>query len=60
VLDADAGQWNDDIVFLRLFLIEFGLETDMPSAVNVGAKLVHVVKSTNAWIGIAFFQEKAP
>lgn len=60
MLDADAAKFRDDIVFVRVFLIEPGLEPDIPSAVNVGPNLVHIVKSTNPWIGIAFFQEKAP
>lgn len=60
LLDTDAAQFRDEIFFMRVFLIEPELEPDIPSAVNVGPKLIHVIKTTNPWVGIAFFQQKAP
>ena len=60
LLDADAAQFRDDSIYTRVFLIEPGLEPNIPNAVDIGPKLVHVIRSVKPWIGIAFFQQRSP
>jgi hypothetical protein len=57
VLDADAADFRDDVVFVRVFLVEPDSEPKIPDALHSGPPLLHVIKETEPWVGIAFFQQ---
>ncbi len=58
ILDADAALFRDDIMFARVFLVEPGLEPEIPCASSVGPKLLYLTKTASPWVGIAFFQQR--
>ena len=58
-LDADAAHFRDDVIFLRVFLVEPGLQPEIPAAANVGPAVVYLIKHLTPWLGIACFQEKS-
>jgi hypothetical protein len=57
LLDADAVHFRDDVIFVRVFLIEPNSEPHIPQALHSGPPLLHVITETRPWVGIAFFQQ---
>jgi hypothetical protein len=57
LIDADAAHFRDDVIFVRVFLIEPNSEPTIPVALHSGPPLLHVIKETQPWVGIAFFQQ---
>jgi hypothetical protein len=57
VLDADAANFRDDIIFSRVFLLEPNSEPSIPKSFHSGPPLLHVITEVEPWAGIAFFQQ---
>jgi hypothetical protein len=57
LLDADAARFRDDVIFVRVFLMEPSSEPSIPEALHSGPPLLHVITETQPWVGIAFFQQ---
>ena len=57
ILDADAAHFRDDVIFLRVFLLEPNSEAGIPRDLWLGPPLLHVIKETRPWVHIEFFQQ---
>jgi hypothetical protein len=57
VLDADAANFRDDVIFVRVFLMEPNSKPSIPEALHSGPPLRYVITETQPWVGIAFFQQ---
>lgn len=57
ILDADAAHFRDDVIFLRVFLLEPNSQAVIPRDLPLGPPLFHVIKETRPWVRIEFFQQ---
>ena len=57
IFDADAAHFRDDVIFVRVFLVEPFSEPSIPNSLYAGPSLLHVITETQPWVGVAFFQQ---
>lgn len=59
VLDAEAANFGDDAIFVRVYLVEPGAEDRIPVYPFIRARILHLDKRTTPWLAVELFQEAA-
>jgi len=57
VLDAKAAKFRDDFTVIRVYLVEPGMEADIPIFSDTGPRILHLVKHTIPWMALEVYQQ---
>lgn len=56
-LDLDSADFNDDIFFIKIYLVEPHKEDLVSAPINAGPRILHLIKKVTPWIAVDVFQE---
>lgn len=56
-LDLDSADFKDDIFFIKIYLVEPYKEDLVPAPINVGPRVLRLIKKVTPWIAVDVFQE---
>ncbi|MBZ5504064.1 MAG: hypothetical protein LAO78_01135 [Acidobacteriia bacterium] len=56
-LDLDSADFNDDIFFVKMYLLQPNREDLVPLPLEVGPRILHLIRQVTPWIAVDLFQQ---